>query len=124
MNTRATRHPPLEAESRDDLLHALDHPVVLAADALASLDLRTLRAIEYEKREERHAHESCATEEEGAELGVLALAAVSCVVEPYASIDADAETTHAVRVRLEAVLDGEVCEGAHLACGAEDLCCA
>ena len=105
MTTRATRHPPLEAECRDDLLHALDHPVVLAADALASLDLRTLRAIEYEEREEGHAHESCTAEEEGAELGVLALAAVGGMVEPDAGINADAETTFSCRVCLEAVVD-------------------
>ena len=59
----------LRYASSDDLLHPLNHPVVLAADALAALDFRTLVAVEDEEREEGDAHEPCAAEE-GAELDV------------------------------------------------------
>lgn len=51
-------------------------------------------------------HKPCTAEEEGAELGVLAFAAVGGVEEPDGGVNADAEATEG-RVG-EAVLEGKV----------------
>lgn len=114
-------HAPLKAECIDDILHALDHPVVLAANSLATLDLRPFRTIENKEWQERCTHELRALEEQRSQLGVLAFPAVGCMVEPNASVYADAETTDAVRVSFEAIDDSEVCERACLPSRAKDL---
>ena len=95
--------------------------MILAADSLATLDLWSLRSIEYEEWEEGCAHESCAFEEQCSQLRVLAFTSVRCMVEPDAGVYADAETAHAVGVSFEAIYDGEVCERACLPGGAKDL---
>ena len=95
--------------------------MVLAADALSSLDLGAFWAIEDEEREKGHGHEGLAAEEEGAEFWILALASIGGMVEPYAGVDADAETALSVGVCFEAVFDGEVSERAHFTGGTEDL---
>lgn len=88
---------------------------------LLPLQFGSVGPVEDEEREEGRAEETRAAEEEGAEFGVLAFAAVRGVVEPDGGVDADAQAAEAVGVGEEAGGDGEVGEGALFACWAEDL---
>lgn len=47
-NWTRTNHSPFKAESVDDVLHSLNHPVILAAYAFTSLDGGTVGAVEDE----------------------------------------------------------------------------
>lgn len=89
-------------------------------DALAALHVRAQRAVEDKKREERRIQKARAAEEEGAQLRILALAAVRGMEEPQRGVDANSETT-VRRVQDESVVYGDVRQRAHLTRGAQHV---
>jgi hypothetical protein len=105
----------------DDVLHPVDHPVLLLVDPLATLDVGSPRPIEHKEREKRSAEEAGTTEEQSAQLWILALLAICRVEEPDRGVDADAHATPALVVALEAIHDSEVGERTRLAHGPYDL---
>jgi hypothetical protein len=93
-----------------NVLHSVDHPVLLLIDSLPALDIRPAWTIEHEEREERSAEQPGTAEEQRSQLGILSLLAVCRMEEPDRGIDADAQAAPALVVALEAVDDREVRE--------------
>ena len=106
---------------------ALAHPA-------PSFDLRPLAPVEHEEQCHRQFGPPAEFEKQRPELGVVSDAVCAAVgvlvpeplggggvLEPEGGVDADAQGTRAVFIFLEAVDDGEVGDGARLACLVDDL---
>ena len=106
---------------------ALAHPA-------PSFDLRPLAPVEHEEQCHRQFGPPAEFEKQRPELGVVSDAVCAAVgvlvpeplggggvLEPEGGVDADAQGAGAMFVFLEAVDDGEVCDGARLARLVDDL---
>ena len=94
-------------------------------DALPSLEVRSIRSIKYEEREQGQREHAGETKEKQAELRVLAIVGrvcqSCCVEEPQRGIDADSVAPLAIYIFLETVDNCEVGQRALFSDWAQDL---
>lgn len=114
-------HSPFEPECLDYLFHSWYQFMACTVNLLPSLQVWSLRSVKYKKRQERRMHQSGTAKEQCSQHGIFALSPIFCVKEPNTGIDAKSKATFPVWVGLKPVFHRKVCQGAHCACGFDNL---